>query len=85
MRTTLQISDHLYHLAKKAAAETRRTLTAVIEDALRETFSRRGNPPPRNARAKLPVFGGKGLQPGVDLDDGSSLMDLMDSHDSSRR
>jgi hypothetical protein len=29
-------------------------------------------------RAPLPTFRGKGLQPGVDLDDTASLIDLMD-------
>ena len=32
----------------------------------------------------LPVFKGKGLQPGVDLDDAASLLDLMQAGDASR-
>ncbi len=31
----------------------------------------------------LPTFGGSGLQPGVDLDDTASLIDLMNQHDAS--
>ena len=85
MRTTLQLNEHLYHMAKQLAAKTHRTLTAVIEDALRETFSRRTHLSPKGTRAKLPIFDGKGLQPGVDLDDSGALLDLMDSHDSSGR
>jgi len=40
MRTTLQIDDNLMVQAKKLAAETGRTLTALIEDALREALAR---------------------------------------------
>jgi len=32
----------------------------------------------------LPVFKGKGLQPGVDLDDSASLLDLMQADDAPR-
>jgi hypothetical protein len=32
----------------------------------------------------LPVFKGKGLQPGVDLDDAASLLDLMQADDAPR-
>ena len=32
----------------------------------------------------LPTFKGKGLQPGVDLDDAASLLDLMQADDASR-
>ncbi len=85
MRTTLQINDQIYHKAKQLAAKTHRTLTAVIEDALRETISRRAVLHPKSSRIKLPIFDGKGLQPGVDLDDNSALLDLMDSHDHSGR
>lgn len=85
MRTTLQLNENLYHRAKQLAVQTHRTLTAVIEDALRETFSRRNQISPKGVGVKLPVFDGKGLQPGVDLDDSSALLDLMDSHDPSGR
>lgn len=32
----------------------------------------------------LPIFKGKGLQPGVDLDDTASLLDLMQADDAAR-
>lgn len=32
----------------------------------------------------LPTYKGKGLQPGVDLDDAASLLDLMQADDASR-
>ena len=81
MRTTIRLDDDLLTAAKKLAVESGRTLTAVIEDALRQTFSRRkasGNAAP----AKLPVaLGGGVLQPGVDLDDSAALLELMESSD----
>ena len=74
------MNDRLLVEAKKLAAETGRTLTAVIEDSLRETLARRG----RHGQAdqvRLSTFRGKGLQPGVDLDDTAALLDLMDQSD----
>ena len=80
MRTTINIDDALLAEAKQVAARTGRSLTDVVEDALRESLHRRH----RTARwaIELPVFGEDGLQPGVDLDDGAALLDLMDEDDS---
>jgi predicted transcriptional regulator len=84
MRTTIRLDDDLLTAAKRLAVETGRTLTSVIEDALRLSLSRRptsGEPVP----AKLPVARGGGvLQPGVDLDDSAALLELMESSDAPR-
>jgi hypothetical protein len=80
MRTTIRLDPALLAQAKKLAAETHRTLTAVIEDALREVVSRRRRPVRR--RVKLTVVGGRGLSPGIDLDDTASLLDAMDARGS---
>lgn len=77
MRTTIRLDDQLLADAKQLAVRTGRTLTAVIEDALRATLARADQPPPRR-RYKLPTFAGDGLQPGVDLDDSAALLDLME-------
>jgi hypothetical protein len=79
MRTTINIDDALLAEAKQVAARTGRSLTDVVEDALRESLHRRH----RTARraVELPVFGEEGLQPGVDLDDSAALLDLMDQDD----
>ena len=77
MRTTVRLNDDLLREAKSYAAATGRTLTAVIEDALRETLSRRRERGSR-PRIELKTVGGSGTQPGVDLDDGSALLNLMD-------
>jgi hypothetical protein len=75
MRTTLQLDDSLVSEAKVVAARTGRTLSQVIEDALRQTLIPRqrdaGNP------VVLPTSPGA-LLAGVDLDDGVALRDLMD-------
>ena len=76
MRTTINIDDALLAEAKQVAARTGRTLTAVVEDALRESLHRRQTA--ARQPVELPVFGEGGVQPGVDLDDSASLLDLMD-------
>ena len=77
MRTTIRIDDRLLAEAKARAARSGRTLNSVVEDALREAFFRRGGAD-RASTPKLPVFRGGRLQPGVDLDDNASLVDLME-------
>lgn len=78
MRTTIRVDDQLLAEAKATAARTGRTLTEVIEDALRESLARHQQKPEDHRRAQLPTFKGKGLQPGVDLDSSAALLDLMD-------
>jgi Bacterial antitoxin of type II TA system, VapB len=79
MRTTIRLDDHLLAEAKQRAARSGLTLTAVIEQALRESFSRRERreQPP----VKLPSWGEGWVLPGVDLDDSASLLDLMERED----
>ena len=79
-RTTIRLDDSLLTQTKKFAAETGRTLTAVIEDALREVLARRrpGKPYPK---VKFTTFGGRGLRPGVDLDNSAALLELMEESD----
>jgi hypothetical protein len=77
MRTTIRIDDRLLAELKAQAAHSGRTLTAVVEDALRMALARRDvagteRPP------ELPVSRGGRLQPGVDLDDSAALLDLME-------
>lgn len=78
MRTTVRLDQHLLAQAKKRAAETGRTLTAVLEEALRESLQRRTRPGKR-APVKLRTVKGSGVRPGVDLDDSVSLLDTMES------
>lgn len=77
MRTTIRLDNDVLRAAKVHAAATGRTLTAVIEDALRRELA------PARERAEAPELPisrveGHGLQPGVDLDDNAALLDLME-------
>lgn len=78
MRTTVRLDQHLLAQAKKRAAETGRTLTSVLEEALRESLQRRTRAS-RRAPVKLRTVKGSGVHPGVDLDDSASLLDTMES------
>jgi hypothetical protein len=78
MRTTINLPDNLVAQIKKLASESHSTVTAVIEDALREALARRRRPG-RREQVILKTYGKRGLLPGVDIDDTSSLLDLMES------
>lgn len=82
MRTTVRLADPILRDAKRLGAETGRSLTAVIEDALRETLARRKST--RRKPVRLTTFRGKGLQPGVNLDNWASLLDRMDGINGAR-
>jgi plasmid stability protein len=77
MRTTLQLDDELVVQAKISAARTRRTLSQVIEDALRQALSSRAEP--TRQRVSVPTSPGR-LLPGVTLDDNAGLLDVMDGN-----
>lgn len=77
MRTTVRIDDELYRALKERAARAGRTVGEMIEDAVRQSLTRAddaavGPLPP------LPVYGGSGVLPGVDLTSNASLGDVMD-------
>ena len=78
MRTTIRINDDVLRAAKKAAVDRDISLTKLIEEALREKLEYRAEPV-KNRRVRLAAFNGNGLQPGVDLDDSASLIELMES------
>lgn len=79
MRTTIKIDDHLLADAKAQAAQSGRTLNEVVEDALRESLGRRVRSVGEQ-QVQLPTFSAQ-LRPGVDLDDNSALLDLMEGTD----
>ncbi len=84
MRTTVRLDDRLLRDAKQYAARHGRTLTAVLEDALR-LFLARASRPQHRRPFKLVTFKGNGLRPGVDLDDSAALWDLTESRPDPRR
>lgn len=73
MRTTITIDDGLLEDAKLRAQAQDTTLSALIEDALRERLARAS--PQRARKFKLVTFGGDGLQPGVTWDTVGRLID----------
>jgi Ribbon-helix-helix protein, copG family len=79
VRTTINISENLYRAAKSRAAETSQTVSEVIEDAVREAL--RAKAQPTGSIGTLPVFGGSGVLPGVDLTNSAALRDEMDRGD----
>jgi hypothetical protein len=81
MRTTIRLDDSLLAEAKYHAARTGRTLTAVIEDALRASLAVQAQAPGTEGWTKLPTVDGQGLRPGVDLDSTSDLIDIMERDD----
>ena len=76
MRTTIRMNPSLLSQAKKHAQDSGKTLTLLIEEALREKLSRRPVSSPRRP-VKLPTFS-SALQPGIDLNNTAALFDLLD-------
>jgi hypothetical protein len=80
MRITVRLDPDLLREVKLAAAEDRTTVSALLEQPLREMLALRRQSTPR-LRTPLPTFTGWGLQPGVDLDNDAALRDLLDQEE----
>ncbi len=78
MRTTVRLEEGLLRAVKDYAFQSNRTVTSVLEEALRRLLAEAGRSPAPE-RAVLPTStAGGGLLPGVDLDDSAALAELMD-------
>jgi len=77
MRTTIRLDDDLLKSAKRVAHDTGRTLTKLIEDALRHAISSRTTKKARRS-VKLTTVSGRGVRPGVDVDDSVALLAFME-------
>lgn len=75
MRTTIRMNDILLADAKSYAAKIGLTLTALIEESLRQRLA--STRTSRREPVQLLTTGEGGLQPGVDMDDSASLLDVM--------
>ena len=85
MRTTLDIHDPLLIRAKKVAAEGHRTLTSVVEEALRVSLDSGGKRAKPKAFRLHTVGGGRRVA-GLNLDCIGAVMTQLDSKvDSPRR
>jgi hypothetical protein len=78
MRTTVRLDDNLLEQVKKEAARQGRTLTSLIDEALRQALAQSRQRTPKK-RVRLPVSRESGgTLPGVDLNDSASLLDVME-------
>lgn len=77
MRTTLNLEDQLMKDVKAKAAEEGRTLTAVMEDALRDYLRRGEETASGSFRLRLVTVAGE-ARDGVDLDDRDALYEVME-------
>ena len=79
MRTTIDVDDALMLELKRIAAETRTSLKALIEDAIRVSLSQREAGGKRAARQAVLTFRGNGVRPGVNIDSMRELLDIMEA------
>jgi hypothetical protein len=73
MKTTLNIDDTLMRQLKREAARQKRTMSDLVETALRSLFQSQSNP---MELSPLPVFNGGGGF--VDIDDRDALYQVME-------
>jgi metal-responsive CopG/Arc/MetJ family transcriptional regulator len=78
MRTTIRLDDQLLKSAKRLAHDTGKSLTAVIEDALRQTLARQTTSKQTRKPVKLTTVSGHGVRPGIDLNDSAALLAFME-------
>ena len=77
MQTMIQLDDALLAQAAKLAREKGCDLSHLIEETLREKIA----PQPPVARqpfVRLTTVGGKGVRPGVDLNNSAALLAVME-------
>jgi len=79
MRTTVRLDENLLAEAKALAARRGTTLTALVEESLRERVRRAGERR-QGSTPELPVSKHDGgVMPGVDLDDNAATRELLDA------
>ncbi len=77
-RTTVRLPEDLIRRAKRKAAAEGRTLTALIEEGLRQVVAENEKPLKRQ-RVPLPVSKATGgLMPGIDLTRMSTIYEMED-------
>ncbi|MGA3398099.1 MAG: ribbon-helix-helix protein, CopG family [Acetobacteraceae bacterium] len=77
-RTTVRLPEDLLSRAKRKAADEGRTLTSLIEEALRRVVANdRRTPPAKRILPRVSQAGG-GLMPGVELGSAANLQEADD-------
>ncbi len=78
MRTTIRLDDQLLAQAKKEAARQGKSLTALIDESLRQSLAK-SRRPHQKKKVRIPVSKAKGgTLPGVDLNDSAALLEIME-------
>ncbi len=75
VKTTLNLDPALIRAAKEVAARSGRTLTSIIEDALRHSLN--ANRGDNDVAFELVTSPGN-VRPGIELDDSASLLDALE-------
>ena len=71
MRTTIDLPEDLLRKAKEISARTRRSVSEVVSDAVRESFTRRAQP---RKQIRLTTAGHNSkVLPGIDFSDNASV------------
>lgn len=76
MRTTVRLDDELLQAVKQHARGSGKTVTSVIEQALRRELQRVSSAQ-QTPSYRVDTFR-SGVRPGVDLDDSAALLDVME-------
>lgn len=77
MRTTVSLDDDLLAEAKVLAARRSRTVSSVLEEALRDLLAKHDDVTRDRAPVRLPTCDLGGLQPGVDLMNREQMAELL--------
>jgi len=77
MKTMIQLDDALLAQAAKLAREKGCDLSHLIEETLREKIAPQPPVAPQPF-VRLTTVGGKGVRPGVDLNNSAALLALME-------
>ena len=76
MRTSFEIDENLFYEVKKMSLRSKKSVGAIIEDALRVMVIKNKKPQLKE-KITLVTCGEGGLNHGIDLDDNKSLLDIM--------
>jgi len=79
MLKTLSLDGELLYEAEAFAQQQGTSLNTLIENLIRETLLHYRRKPKARKKIELPVFHGDGLQPGIDLNNSRTLIDLMEA------
>jgi len=77
MRTTMNLPDSLMRSVRARADSTHRTVTSLVEQALRELLAR--DEDLRESEEMLPTYGSTSTRPLVDIDDRDQVYAALDA------